>query len=70
LDYEAEFLRRMPETRRYSSIFSFNCFLNYLLLAEIEGSFPDALLGPTTFGEVAYQLLNQTMVYVTIGEMV
>lgn len=30
---------------------------------------PGDITGPITFGEVAYQLLNQTMVYLTITEL-
>ncbi len=32
------------------------------------GAFTGDLLGPFTFGEVAYQLLNQTLVYLTIED--
>ena len=45
--------------------FCCNCILNYLH-CELEGKRTDGMLGPMTFGEVAYQLLNQTMVYLTI----
>lgn len=45
--------------------FSCNCVLNYLY-SELEGKRVPAMLGPMTFGEVAYQLLNQTLVYLTI----
>jgi hypothetical protein len=45
--------------------FSCNCVLNYLY-SELEGKRVPSMLGPMTFGEVAYQLLNQTLVYLTI----
>lgn len=45
--------------------FSCNCILNYLH-CELEGKHTGPLQGPVTFGEIAYQLLNQTMVYLTI----
>ena len=45
--------------------FSCNCVLNYLY-SELEGKRVPSLLGPMTYGEVAYQLLNQTLVYLTI----
>ncbi len=45
--------------------FSCNCVLNYLY-SELEGKRVPTLLGPMTYGEVAYQLLNQTLVYLTI----
>lgn len=41
--------------------FTCNCVLNYLY-GSLEGA-RAGLAGPCTFGEIAYQLLNQTMVY-------
>ena len=41
--------------------FAYNCVLNYLY-GKLEGT-QAGLPGPFTFGEIAYQLLNQTMVY-------
>jgi hypothetical protein len=46
--------------------FSCNCILNYLH-GELEGRRTGAAIGPMTFGEVAYQLLNQTMVHMTLS---
>lgn len=46
--------------------FSCNCILNYLY-GELEGRRTGEAIGPMTFGEVAYQLLNQTMVQLTLG---
>ncbi|MGO9412879.1 MAG: DUF6976 family protein [Spirochaetia bacterium] len=46
-------------------IFACNCILNYLY-SELEGKKTGNVTGPVTFGEVAYQLLNQTMAYMTI----
>ncbi len=45
--------------------FSCNCILNYLY-SELEGKQTGKFTGPFTFGEIAYQLLNQTLVYLTI----
>ena len=45
--------------------FSCNCILNYLY-GELEGKVTEGMYGPVTFGEIAYQLLNQTLVYVRI----
>ena len=45
--------------------FSCNCILNYLY-GELQGRKTGDLQGPVTFGEVAYQLLNQTLVYLDI----
>lgn len=48
-----------------SVAFSCNCILNYLY-SELEGKHLDRMPGPMTFGEIAYQLLNQTLVYMAI----
>lgn len=45
--------------------FSCNCVLNYLY-SELEGKHTGHVTGPMTFGEVAYVLLNQTMVHLTL----
>ncbi|HEY8904974.1 MAG TPA: hypothetical protein VIM63_02945 [Rhodoferax sp.] len=45
--------------------FSCNCVLNYLY-AELQGKRTGQVTGPMTFGEVAYILLNQTMVQLTL----
>jgi hypothetical protein len=38
--------------------------LNYLY-ANLEGKKTGHIVGPMTFGEIAYMLLNQTLVYLT-----
>ena len=50
-----------------SPVFSCNCILNYLY-SELEGKKTANIKGPMTFGEIAYQLLNQTMVYLNIED--
>jgi hypothetical protein len=47
--------------------FSCNCVLNYLY-GKLEGA-RAGLPGPCTFGEIAYQLLNQTMVYFDVVDV-
>ena len=47
--------------------FSCNCVLNYVN-SSLEGRKTGGMVGPITFGEIAYQLLNQTMVYVTVSD--
>ena len=47
--------------------FSCNCILNYLY-GEMEGKKIENVSGPITFGEIGYQLLNQTMVSLHIVE--
>ena len=44
---------------------SCNCILNYLY-SELEGKKTGQMKGPFTFGEIAYILVNQTMVYLSI----
>jgi len=49
-------------------IFSCNCILNYLY-SELENKKTGNMYGPMTFGEIAYQLLNQTLVYLEIKKI-
>lgn len=65
-DYVAEFGSHLP-AGTLAPAFSCNCILNYLY-SELEGRRTGDLVGPITFGEIAYQLLNQTLVYLTIHE--
>jgi len=64
-NYVQSFVSQMPTGQKDSIVFSCNCILNYLY-SELEGKQTGGITGPITFGEVAYQLLNQTMVYLTI----
>jgi tetratricopeptide (TPR) repeat protein len=48
--------------------FAFNCILNFLY-GKLEGAHV-GLPGPFTFGEIAFQLVNQTMVYCDIVDAV
>lgn len=66
-DYVTAFERRLGEIPAGRIIFSCNCVLNYLY-SNLEGRRTGSIVGPMTFGEVAYQLLNQTLVYLTIEE--
>ncbi|MBW7903453.1 MAG: hypothetical protein H3C26_18425 [Rhodocyclaceae bacterium] len=47
--------------------FACNCILNFLHL-ELEGKHSGGVTGPVGFGEIGYQLLNQTLVYLSVGE--
>lgn len=51
--------------KRVKPLFCCNCVLNYLY-DELEGKSTGQPVGPMSFGEVAYVLHNQTMVYLTI----
>ena len=65
-DYVAEFEKRVADIDGDELFFSCNCVLNYLY-AGLEGRKTGLFRGPATFGEIAYQLLNQTLVYLTIS---
>lgn len=49
------------------SAFACNCIMNYVH-ANLEGKATGSITGPITFGEIAYQLLNQTLVRLTIQD--
>jgi len=51
-----------------NNVFSCNCVLNYLY-GDLEGKKINNAAGPVTFGEIAYNLLNQTLVVLTIDEI-
>lgn len=66
-DYIEEFNKQLTEIQKQDKvILSFNCILNFLY-CELEGKKTGNITGPITFGEIAYQLLNQTLVYLTIN---
>jgi hypothetical protein len=48
--------------------FSCNCILNYLY-GDLEGKQTGSITGPITFGEIAHQLLNQTLVKLEIRDI-
>jgi len=64
-DYEGLFNKRISKHKYTSPAFSCNCILNFLY-GELENKKIDAFAGPITFGEIAYQLVNQTLVYVSV----
>jgi hypothetical protein len=63
-DYIAEFQSALKGLEQEIT-FSCNCILNFLY-SELEGKKTGSVEGPITFGEIAYQLLNQTMVYLVL----
>lgn len=64
LDYVGEFETALAQVKA-DVVFSCNCILNFLY-SELEGKKTGKIVGPITFGEIAFQLLNQTMVYLTL----
>ena len=67
-DYVQQFTAMLPLHLSKHPTFSCNCVLNYLY-SELEGKRTGKITGPTTFGEVVYQLLNQTVAYLTVTEV-
>lgn len=63
-DYPAAFKQQLKK-HQGTPVFSCNCILNYLY-AQLEGKKTAHFQGPMTFGEIAYMLLNQTLIYVTL----
>lgn len=63
VNYLAEFRSALPKGTTPS--FSFICILNFLS-SQLEGRVAEGMYGPITLGEIAYQLLNQTLVYLEI----
>jgi len=63
-DFVDAFVSALPTGLENRIAFSCNCVLNFVH-SSLEGRSVGAI-GPVTFGEIAYQLLNQTMVYLTV----
>jgi hypothetical protein len=64
-NYADELNNHLADFRDAHSVFSCNCILNFLY-GELEGKKIDMFRGPITFGEIAYQLVNQTLVYISV----
>jgi len=64
-NYAESFNEHLQGLKDVKPIFSCNCILNYLY-GKLEGKATPPFAGPVTFGEIAYQLLNQTLVYAEI----
>ncbi len=64
-DYSSEFNSALPAADINKVALCYNCILNFLY-SELEGKTTGSLTGPVTFGEIAYQLLNQTLAYLTL----
>jgi hypothetical protein len=63
-NYVEAFNKKLPKD--VSPAFTCNCILNFLY-SELEGKVVDKMHGPVTFGEIAYQLVNQTLVYLEVS---
>ena len=62
-DYAASFAQETQGAG--AGEYACNCILNYVY-GELEGKTTGAFTGPATFGEIAYMLLNQTLVRLDI----
>lgn len=70
-DYGVAFKSRLESQRHLAEervVFSCNCILNYLY-SKLEGETTNPFAGPITFGEIAYQLLNQTLVFLEVHDV-
>jgi hypothetical protein len=65
-DFVSAFQAAIPKLD-HDVTFSCNCVLNYVH-SGLEGKRTANMTGPMTFGEIAYQLLNQTLVYMTVED--
>ena len=66
-EYIEEFAAKLKSVDLDKVALSCNCILNYLY-AQLEGKRTGDVVGPITFGEIAYMLLNQTLVYATVED--
>jgi hypothetical protein len=66
-DYVAAFDSALARVDQGSGSFACNCILNYVY-GQLEGKRTGTITGPMTFGEIAYQLLNQTLVRLRIKD--
>ncbi len=62
-DYAAAFHAAFVDHSHDGAVFSCNCILNFLF-GGLEGKSIGGAAGPVTFGEIAYSLVNQTLVQV------
>ena len=69
LDYEKAFNEKLAQIADVKPLFCCNCIGNFWY-GNLEGKMKDsvtaAFTGPITFGEIAYQVVNQTLVYITV----
>ena len=67
----ADYLRALEAAvggKQEPAAFSCNCILNYLY-AGLQGKRTGSITGPITFGEIAHQLLNQTIVQLYVRDL-
>ncbi len=67
VDDAEQYAKRIPYEKGIVS--AFKCVTNYLVL-DLEGKKAGKITGPFTFGEIAYLLVNETLVYLIIEDAV
>lgn len=67
-DYIEEIVKQTLKAGNIDYTFSCNCVSNYLG-SNLEGKQTGNITGPMTFGEIAYQLLNNTMVNLEVKDL-
>lgn len=65
-DYASAFRNLLQQQEASDTVFSCNCILNFIF-GDLEGKTIGEIDGPITFGEIAYQLLNQTLVTIRLS---
>lgn len=65
-DYASAFRARLADVDPHGVVMGCNCVLNFVF-GELEGRAIGGIAGPITFGEIAYQLLNQTLVMIRVN---
>lgn len=64
-DYAEKFNERLTFFKDAEALFTCNCIMNFIH-GELEGAKVCTFFGPVSFGQIAYQLVNQALVYVTV----
>jgi hypothetical protein len=64
-DYAAAFREKIEALKGENPVFACNCLFNFLY-GELEGKELGGFYGPVAFGEIAWQLMNQTLVYLRL----
>ena len=64
-DYEKKIAESLDELKDKEILFSVNCVLNFIY-GNLEGKKVESYSGSIAYGEIAYKMLTQTMVYIEV----
>lgn len=64
-NYAEKLTARISQIDTENTMFACNCYLSFVY-GSLEGKDVGAFYGPVTFGEIAYLLVNQTLVYLQV----